>query len=85
MDPILYIEVGGVVWQVFADGTWLQVPASQPKVEGVQVVSIESQNLDQTQSITEPQIAAVEQQLEEVVTQLVNNIESAPQQPRFCQ
>ncbi|WP_261383645.1 Ig-like domain-containing protein, partial [Vibrio cyclitrophicus] len=81
MDPILYIEVGGVVWQVFADGTWLQVPASQPKVEGVQVVSIESQNLDQTQSITEPQIAAVEQQLEEVVTQLVNNIESAPQQP----
>ncbi|UPR59729.1 RTX toxin [Vibrio sp. ED004] len=80
MDPILYIEVGGVVWQVLADGTWLQVPASQPKVEGVQVVSIEPQNLDQTQPLTEPQIAAVEQQLEEVVTQLVNNIESAPQQ-----
>ena len=39
MDPILYIEVGGVVWQVFPDGTWLQLPASQPKVEGVQVVS----------------------------------------------
>ncbi|OBT22394.1 RTX toxin [Vibrio tasmaniensis] len=80
MDPILYIEVGGVVWQVLADGTWLQVPASQPKVEGVQVVSIEPQNLDQTQPLTEPQIAAVEQQLEEVVSQLVNNIESAPQQ-----
>ena len=80
MDPILYIEVGGVVWQVLADGTWLQLPASQPKVEGVQVVSIEPQNLDQTQPLTEPQIAAVEQQLEEVVTQLVNNIESAPQQ-----
>ncbi|MBY7729539.1 RTX toxin [Vibrio splendidus] len=80
MDPILYIEVGGVVWQVLADGTWLQVPASQPKVEGVQVVSIEPQNLDQTQPLTELQIAAVEQQLEEVVTQLVNNIESAPQQ-----
>ncbi|WP_261886987.1 T1SS-143 repeat domain-containing protein [Vibrio pomeroyi] len=80
MDPILYIEVGGVVWQVMADGTWLQVPASQTKVEGVQVVSIEPQNLDQTQPLTEPQIAAVEQQLEEVVTQLVNNIESAPQQ-----
>ncbi|QLE95706.1 RTX toxin [Vibrio sp. Scap24] len=81
MDPILYIEVGGVVWQVLADGTWLQVPASQPKVEGVQVVSIEPQNLDQTQPLTEPQIAAVEQQLEEVVTQLVNNIESSPEQP----
>ncbi|WP_241906572.1 beta strand repeat-containing protein, partial [Vibrio lentus] len=80
MDPILYIEVGGVVWQVLADGTWLQVPASQPKVEGVQVVSIEPQNLDQTQPLTEPQIAAVEQQLEEVVSQLVNNLESAPQQ-----
>ncbi|MEZ9893234.1 type I secretion C-terminal target domain-containing protein [Vibrio lentus] len=80
MDPILYIEVGGVVWQVLADGTWLQVPASQPKVEGVQVVSIEPQNLDQTQPLTEPKIAAVEQQLEEVVSQLVNNIESAPQQ-----
>ncbi len=80
MDPILYIEVGGVVWQVLADGTWLQLPASQPKVEGVQVVSIEPQNLDQTQPLTDPQIAAVEQQLEEVVTQLVNNIESAPQQ-----
>ncbi|MFS1947487.1 RTX toxin [Vibrio lentus] len=80
MDPILYIEVGGVVWQVLADGTWLQVPASQPKVEGVQVVSIEPQNLDQTQPLTEPQIAAVDQQLEEVVSQLVNNIESAPQQ-----
>ncbi|MEZ9314709.1 Ig-like domain-containing protein [Vibrio lentus] len=80
MDPILYIEVGGVVWQVLADGTWLQVPASQPKVEGVQVVSIEPQSLDQTQPLTEPQIAAVEQQLEEVVSQLVNNIESAPQQ-----
>ncbi|PMM60768.1 RTX toxin [Vibrio splendidus] len=81
MDPILYIEVGGVVWQVLADGTWLQVPASQPKVEGVQVVSIEPQSLDQTQPLTEPQIAAVEQQLEEVVTQLVNSIESSPQQP----
>ncbi|WP_299131131.1 RTX toxin [uncultured Vibrio sp.] len=80
MDPILYIEVGGVVWQVLADGTWLQVPASQPKVEGVQVVSIEPQNLDQTQPLTEPQIAAVDQQLEEVVIQLVNNIESASQQ-----
>ncbi|TVU65845.1 RTX toxin [Vibrio atlanticus] len=81
MDPILYIEVGGVVWQVLADGTWLQVPASQPKVEGVQVVSIEPQSLDQTQPLTEPKIAAVEQQLEEVVTQLVNSIESSPQQP----
>lgn len=45
MDPILYIEVGGVVWQVFPDGTWLQLPASQLKVEGVQVVTIEPQSL----------------------------------------
>ncbi|MEZ9051379.1 Ig-like domain-containing protein [Vibrio sp. 10N.247.311.64] len=81
MDPILYIEVGGVVWQVFPDGTWLQLPATQPKVEGVQVVSIEPQNLQEAQPLTEPQIAAVEQQLEKVVTELVNNIESAPQQP----
>lgn len=80
MDPILYIEVGGVVWQVFPDGTWLQLPASQPKVEGVQVVSIDPQSLEQAQPLTAIQIAAVEQQLEEVVTQLVNNIESAPQQ-----
>ncbi|MEZ8737920.1 Ig-like domain-containing protein [Vibrio sp. 10N.239.312.D08] len=81
MDPILYIEVGGVVWQVFPDGTWLQLPATQPKVEGVQVVSIEPQNLQEAQPLTAPQIAAVEQQLEKVVTELVNNIESAPQQP----
>ncbi|WP_372050084.1 Ig-like domain-containing protein [Vibrio sp. 10N.261.55.C9] len=81
MDPIFYIEVGGVVWQVFPDGTWLQLPATQPKVEGVQVVSIEPQNLQEAQPLTEPQIAAVEQQLEKVVTELVNNIESAPQQP----
>ncbi|OQQ09331.1 RTX toxin [Vibrio splendidus] len=81
MDPILYIEVGGVVWQVFPDGTWLQLPATQPKVEGVQVVSIEPQNLQEAQPLTEPQIAAVEQQLENVVTELVNNIQSAPQQP----
>ncbi|MFA0510896.1 MULTISPECIES: Ig-like domain-containing protein [unclassified Vibrio] len=81
MDPILYIEVGGVVWQVFPDGTWLQLPATQPKVEGVQVVSIEPQNLQEAQPLTEPQIDAVEQQLEKVVTELVNNIQSAPQQP----
>ncbi|WP_146448762.1 T1SS-143 repeat domain-containing protein [Vibrio kanaloae] len=80
MDPILYIEVGGVVWQVFPDGTWLQLPASQLKVEGVQVVTIEPQSLEQAQPLTAIQIAAVEQELEEVVTQLVNNIESAPQQ-----
>ncbi|MEZ8036324.1 T1SS-143 repeat domain-containing protein [Vibrio crassostreae] len=81
MDPILYIEVGGVIWQVFPDGTWQPLPATQAKVEGVQVVSIEPQNLDQTQPLTEPQIEAVEQQLEKVVTQLVNNIESSPEQP----
>ena len=81
MDPILYIEVGGVIWQVFPDGTWQPLPASQAKADGVQVVSIEPQNLDQTQPLTEPQIEAVEQQLEKVVTQLVNNIESSPEQP----
>ncbi len=81
MDPILYIEVGGVIWQVFPDGTWQPLPASQAKTDGVQVVSIEPQNLDQTQPLTEPQIEAVEQQLEKVVTQLVNNIESSPEQP----
>ncbi|MEZ9987342.1 RTX toxin, partial [Vibrio sp. 10N.261.49.A3] len=81
MDPILYIEVGGVVWQVFPDGTWLQLPVAQLKVEGVQVVSIEPQNLQEAQPLTEPQIEAVEQQLDEVVTQLVNNIESSPEQP----
>ncbi|WP_061016508.1 RTX toxin [Vibrio splendidus] len=81
MDPILYIEVGGVIWQVFPDGTWQLLPATQAKVDGVQVVSIEPQNLDQTQPLTEPQIEAVEQQLEKVVTQLVNNIESSPEQP----
>ncbi|UXA00540.1 RTX toxin [Vibrio splendidus] len=80
MDPILYIEVGGVVWQVFPDGTWLQLPATQSKVEGVQVVNIEPQNLQEAQPLTEPQIEAVEQQLEEVVSQLVNNIGSTPQQ-----
>ena len=68
MDPILYIEVGGVIWQVFPDGTWQLLPATQAKVDGVQVVSIEPQNLDQTQPLTEPQIEAVEQQLEKVVT-----------------
>ncbi|CAH7170833.1 RTX toxin [Vibrio chagasii] len=81
MDPILYIEVGGVIWQVFPDGTWQLLPATQAKVDGVQVVSIEPQNLDQTQPLTEPQIEAVEQQLEKVVTQLVNNIESSREQP----
>lgn len=81
MDPILYIEVGGVIWQVFPDGTWLPLPAAQAKVDGVQVVSIEPQSLDQSQPLTEPQIEAVEQQLEKVVTQLVNNIESSPEQP----
>ncbi|MCK8083935.1 RTX toxin [Vibrio sp. 1CM8B] len=81
MDPILYIEVGGVIWQVFPDGTWQPLPATQAKVDGVQVVSIEPQNLDQNQPLTEPQIEAVEQQLEKVVTQLVNNIESSREQP----
>ncbi|CAK1849209.1 RTX toxin [Vibrio crassostreae] len=81
MDPILYIEVGGVIWQVFPDGTWQPLPATQVKVDGVQVVSIEPQSLDRTQPLTEPQIEAVEQQLEEVVQLLVNNIERSPEQP----
>ncbi|WP_139685346.1 T1SS-143 repeat domain-containing protein [Vibrio tasmaniensis] len=81
MDPILYIEVGGVVWQVFPDGTWLQLPSAQIKVEGVQVVTIEPQNLEEALPLTEPQIAVVERQLEKVVTELVNNIASAPDQP----
>lgn len=46
----------------------------------MQVVNIEPQNLQEAQPLTEPQIEAVEQQLEEVVSQLVNNIGSTPQQ-----
>ncbi|MCW1891059.1 hypothetical protein OK016_25205 [Vibrio chagasii] len=59
--------MAGVIWR--CSDRCRHVPATQAKVDGVQVVSIEPQNLDQTQPLTEPQIEAVEQQLEKVVTQ----------------
>ncbi|MEZ9058924.1 hypothetical protein, partial [Vibrio pelagius] len=75
MDPILYIEVGGVVWQVFPDGTWLVLPPSQPKVDGVQSIEITNESIE-ARPLTEQQIREVEQQLDQVVIQLVNNAQA---------
>ncbi|MCW0469326.1 hypothetical protein OH492_10575 [Vibrio chagasii] len=38
MGSCTYIEVGGVIWPGIPDGTWQLLPATQAKVDGVQVV-----------------------------------------------
>lgn len=68
MTPILYIEVGGVLWQVLPDGTWQRIPSDSVKEQGVVVVTqnVESENIE----LSEQEIEEIETQLEQVVEQL---------------
>ncbi|WP_117234609.1 RTX toxin [Vibrio maerlii] len=68
MSPILYIEVGNVLWQVLPDGTWQQIPLDTVKVDGVLVIKqdVDGNTLVENQQQTEE----VAEQLEQVVDQL---------------
>ncbi|TFH92424.1 T1SS-143 repeat domain-containing protein [Vibrio ouci] len=68
MNPILYIEVGGVLWQVLPDGTWQRIPSDSVKEEGVIVVT-QSSEADNAE-LTQEEVETIEEQLEQVVEQL---------------
>ncbi|MDF4534408.1 hypothetical protein P3491_34315, partial [Vibrio parahaemolyticus] len=69
MIPVLYIEVGGVVWQVMPDGTWQQIPADAPKQPNVTVL-VQQAAAVATTPLTPQEIQVIEQQLEQVVESL---------------
>lgn len=77
MDPILYIEVGGVVWAVLPDGSWQPLPQNESIQDGIQVITMTVEPLSDLNTAQE-QTAEIEAQLENIVEQLSNNIASQP-------
>ncbi|GAL33523.1 hypothetical protein JCM19240_2219 [Vibrio maritimus] len=39
MVPVLYVQMGDVVWKVFPNGTWERVAPDEPLLQGVQIVN----------------------------------------------
>ncbi|MEH0665940.1 type I secretion C-terminal target domain-containing protein [Vibrio scophthalmi] len=68
MRPIMYIEVGGVLWQIMPDGSWQQIPFDTSKEPDVLVITqdVEGDNL----VLTPEQEEAIEAQLDQVVEEL---------------
>ncbi|NMS17996.1 hypothetical protein HKB37_26040, partial [Vibrio parahaemolyticus] len=46
MQPILYIQVGNVLWAVLSDGSWSQMLPNEQLVPEVEVVVLNTDILD---------------------------------------
>ncbi|KJY82981.1 RTX toxin [Vibrio galatheae] len=68
MRPILYIEIGDVIWQIMPDGTWEQAQANSTIEPDVLVITPLVSNQDVV--LTPEQEQAVEEQLAQIVDEL---------------
>ncbi|WP_337160841.1 hypothetical protein, partial [Vibrio alginolyticus] len=46
MQPILYIQIGNVLWAILSDGSWVQIPSKEQLVPEVEVVVLNAEALD---------------------------------------
>ncbi|GMQ48537.1 hypothetical protein [Vibrio sp. 10N] len=76
MVPVLYVQMGDVVWKVFPDGTWERLAPGEPLLEGVQLVNQPIVALGEEGSLSPEQTAAIEKALSETLNDLTNNIAS---------
>lgn len=74
MVPVLYVQMGNVVWKVFPNGTWERAAPDEPLLEGVQVVNQPIVELGDEGSLTSEQVAAIEKALSETLNDLTSNI-----------
>ncbi|MCF4175887.1 T1SS-143 repeat domain-containing protein [Vibrio sp. McD22-P3] len=77
MVPVLYMQLGDVVWKVFADGSWERVSNDEVLLKGVQFVKQEVQELGEDVQLSETQIADTERVLSQTINNLSNNITNA--------
>ncbi|NOH31361.1 hypothetical protein [Vibrio mediterranei] len=74
MVPVLYMQLGDVVWKIFADGSWQRVADDEELLDGIQLVRQEIQELGEDVQLSETQIAAIERELSQTLNNLSNNI-----------
>ncbi len=77
MVPVLYMQLGDVVWKIFTDGSWERVANDEELLEGVQFVRQEVQQLGDDVQLSKTQIAVIERELSETINNLSNNITTA--------
>ncbi|MGR5500194.1 type I secretion C-terminal target domain-containing protein [Vibrio sp. DNB22_10_4] len=76
MVPVLYVQMGNVVWKVFPNGTWERAAPDEPLLEGVQVVNQPIVELGDEGTLSSEQVAAIEKALSETLNDLTSNIVS---------
>ncbi|GAL31429.1 RTX toxins and related Ca2+-binding proteins [Vibrio variabilis] len=74
MVPVLYVQMGDVIWKVFSDGTWERAAPDEALIDGVLVVNQPIVELGDESTLTPEQISAIEQALSETIDDLTSNI-----------
>ena len=76
MEPILYIQVGNVLWQVLSDGSWKEVSTTEFLNPNIETVAITSQE------IGEGNVAQITSDTIEVdVQEILSRLSSSSQLP----
>ncbi|WP_234496916.1 type I secretion C-terminal target domain-containing protein [Vibrio maritimus] len=74
MVPVLYVQMGDVIWKVFSDGTWERAAPDEALIDGILVVNQPIVELGDQTTLTPEQISAIEQALSETIDDLTSNI-----------
>lgn len=74
MVPVLYVQMGDVIWKVFSDGTWERAAPDETLIDGILVVNQPIVELGDQTTLTPEQISAIEQALSETIDDLTSNI-----------
>ncbi|MCG9788705.1 RTX toxin [Vibrio mediterranei] len=74
MVPVLYMQLGDVMWKISADGSWQRVADDEELLDGVQLVRQQVQELGEDVQLSDNQITAIERELSQTLDNLSNNI-----------
>ncbi len=74
MVPVLYVQMGDVVWKVFPNGTWERVAPDESLLKGVQIVNQPIVELGDEGSLSSEQVTTIEKALSETLNDLTSNI-----------
>ncbi|OIN23842.1 hypothetical protein [Vibrio barjaei] len=74
MVPVLYMQLGDVIWKISADGSWQRVADDEELLDGVQLVRQQVQELGEDVQLSDNQITAIERELSQTLDNLSNNI-----------